>query len=116
MPTSTTPWRVHVKGHPGSSAQEIKEEPDWTAGHHQRIGFKNREDFVPGVTNARDDEYDQDIERARRALKQLQDQAGEGHLLNFRDLVQNQEVNNYYGGTEWRRLAVDSWPGPASSS
>jgi len=80
-----------VKDHPGSSAQEIKDEPDWTTGHHHRIGFKNREGFVPGVTHPRD-EYDDEVERATRAWRQLRAEAQKGQLINFRDLVNNQEV------------------------
>lgn len=80
-----------MKDHPGSSAQEIKDEPDWTTGHHHHIGFKNRQDFVPGVTHPHD-EYDEEVERATRAWVLLRAEAQRGQLINFRDLVNNQEV------------------------
>lgn len=88
---ATTPWIVNVADHPGSSAQEIEDEPDWGSGHHHRIGFKNRDNRVPGVTH-KHDEYDEEVERVRRGLKQLRDQAKKGRLVNFRDLINAQEV------------------------
>jgi nitrate reductase (NAD(P)H) len=92
MATTRLPWVVEVKDHPGSSAQEIADEPDWGAGHSHRIGFMNRDSRVPGLTHKRDD-YDKEIEHARRELRQLHDDAREGRLINFRDLIEKQDVS-----------------------
>ncbi|KAK0932344.1 hypothetical protein LTR29_016095 [Friedmanniomyces endolithicus] len=48
------PWRVQVRAHPGSSAQEIHDETEWTGGHQHRIGFRNRQDRLPGLTHDED--------------------------------------------------------------
>lgn len=88
---SKAPWVVKVKDHPGSSAQEIDDEPDWSSGHTHRIGFKNRDDRVPGVTHKRND-YSEEIKRAKEQLRQLREEAKGGKLVNFRDLIESQEV------------------------
>ncbi|KAF5004145.1 hypothetical protein FDECE_9359 [Fusarium decemcellulare] len=53
---SGKPWVVNIRPHPGSTAEEIRNEPNWIAGHQHRVGFRDRNDRVPGITH-RDDEY-----------------------------------------------------------
>ena len=45
------PYDVRVKQHPGSTAEEIEDEPDWGNGHQHRIGYKNNQDRKPGLTH-----------------------------------------------------------------
>ncbi|KAK1019429.1 hypothetical protein LTR54_000071 [Friedmanniomyces endolithicus] len=99
------PWRVQVRAHPGSSAQEIHDETEWTGGHQHRIGFRNRQDRLPGLTHDEDaderpesdtsnstsntdgsseEEFD---EEAKQDLEQLEIRRSQGDLVNFRDVV-----------------------------
>jgi nitrate reductase (NAD(P)H) len=86
-----TPWTVKVQDHPGSSTQEILDEPDWDGRHEHRIGFKDRNNRLPGITLKEHQHY-ADIEQAKRELALLQEGVKEGELLNFRDFVHHQEV------------------------
>ncbi|TKA71910.1 hypothetical protein B0A55_07200 [Friedmanniomyces simplex] len=103
------PWRVQVRDHPGSSAQDIHDEPEWTGGHQHRIGFKNRQDRLPGLTHDEDagedpgstlssstsdpnsvteEEFD---EEAKRDLEQLENRQERGDLVNFRDIISGEK-------------------------
>jgi nitrate reductase (NAD(P)H) len=87
-------WAVKVKTHPGSSAQEIADEPDWTGGHQHRVGFRNRDDRAPGLAGGAGetlDRHTQDVEQAREDLSALDRQRKEGHLINFREAIERQE-------------------------
>ncbi|KAL2193938.1 hypothetical protein P885DRAFT_44141 [Corynascus similis CBS 632.67] len=83
------PWKVQVRDHPGSSEQDIKNEPDWVKLHAHAIGFKNRDDRRPGLTHVQ--EREEEIERSRRMWEDLRRRETEGDLVNFRDLILNQE-------------------------
>lgn len=91
----TKPWTVQVRNHPGSSPEEIRNEPDWASGHQHRIGFKNRQNRVPGITHSHEG-YKKEIEKARHGLEELRQEAKAGQLINFRDLVEKQEVGYIY--------------------
>ena len=85
------PWRVQTTNHPGSSRNEIEQEPDWSAEHRHehRIGYKNRYDRLPGVTHERDEHTEIDeVEQARDGYEKLKTEAKDGDLINFRDIVQ----------------------------
>lgn len=86
------PWTVMVQNHPGSSADDIAKEPDWGAGLRHRIGFKNDQDRVPGITHL-EDEYDEDVEEAREELVELNTRSEGPQLINFRDAMGNQKVS-----------------------
>jgi hypothetical protein len=45
------PYRTYVKGHPGSSKEEIENEPDWSSAKHH-IGYRNRYVFLDSYTAA----------------------------------------------------------------
>lgn len=85
-----------VSSNPGSSEQEIGDEPDWGTGHNHRIGFRNRQGRTPGFTHDGDhDPYEteedrQFAEEAIRKYKELQQRKDKGELLNFRDIMKNQ--------------------------
>ncbi|KAK5943376.1 hypothetical protein PMZ80_004383 [Knufia obscura] len=96
------PWNklttAVVSKHPGSSSQEVAEEPNWAKGHnlHHRIGYRNAQGRNPGYTHDGDhDPYEKDEDRqfreeAIRKYKDLQDRAGKGALLNFQDIMKHQ--------------------------
>ncbi|PGH28123.1 hypothetical protein AJ80_00013 [Polytolypa hystricis UAMH7299] len=89
----TIPWRVKVTQHPGSTQEEIENEPNWERGPAHRIGFKNSFGRVPGVTHP-SDEWTEEDERIRKAWERfasLGRRAEKGDLLNFRDIITNQE-------------------------
>ena len=89
------PWTVKVKAHPGSTAEEIRNEPNWVAGHQHRVGFRDRNDRIPGFTH-KDDDYWEEVEREKKRYLALQKKAKSGELVNFRDLVENQEVSRHF--------------------
>jgi len=85
------PWRISVHDHPGSSSSELKDEPEWGVGHQHRVGYKNKQDRRPGLTHAQD-ESDEDDETAQEHFQDLKDDAKDGKLTNFRNLVSQQKV------------------------
>lgn len=88
------PWTVKTGYHPGSSSQEIRDEPDWKSAqaHEHRVGFRNRYDRVPGLTHDDDEAQGEDAfdEEATRKHEILKRRAEKGELINFRDLVKNE--------------------------
>ncbi|GEM12114.1 sulfite oxidase [Rhodotorula toruloides] len=95
--------RVVVSAHPGSSAQEIADEPDWSGGHQHRVGFRNRDDRLPGLAPSSSAEineaehehererHEQDVAHAKAQLETLGEERSEGRLVNFREIVERQE-------------------------
>lgn len=81
------PWTVKVHHHPGSSAHDIAKEPDWNAGHEHRIGFKNSQDRVPGITH----EYDEDIDQVFDRLKGKGRQGIENPSVGWRQVLETTE-------------------------
>lgn len=90
------PYRTYVKGHPGSSKEEIENEPDWsTAKHH--IGYRNRYDRVPGLVHSGDDSDSEDsqesfLKEAAEKSDELQKELKDHKLINFREAKEKQEV------------------------
>lgn len=94
------PWTVRKQEHPGSSAQEIEDEPSWTAGHQHRVGFKNRQDRRPGLTHEDDkqresarssvDDEAPFVEDARERWRELRLVEKQHHLVNFRDIINSE--------------------------
>ena len=80
------PWQVNVTHHPGSSQQEIRDEPNWIKLQTHSIGFKNRQGRRPGLVVDREEE----IEAARRQREELDQKVYTGDLVNFRDLIHHQ--------------------------
>lgn len=88
------PHRIRVRRHPGSSRSDVDNEPDWAAGHLNRIGFRNRQGRLSGLTHAGDERVN-GTEIRQRALKEgeeLKSRIKKGDLVNFRDVIENQEV------------------------
>lgn len=91
------PHRVWVRNHPGSSVQDIQNEPDWSSGHEHRIGFVNGQSRVPGLTHSGDEIEDSDphdereAEEAQSRYQNFKEEVKEGKLVNFRDVIKAQE-------------------------
>ena len=101
------PRRTDVQDHPGSSAREIAEEPEWGAGHQHRIGFRNRQDRFAGFTHDGDHGYEKEEDReftedAMRKYRELRDEAKKGKLVNFQELMKDQ--------TDFRHHRLDMYP------
>ncbi|OAQ97561.1 hypothetical protein LLEC1_06394, partial [Akanthomyces lecanii] len=86
--TARKSWTVHVQNHPGSTKQEIANEPDWGAGHQHRVGFRNKKNRVPGL--AHDGDYSEEVRTARVLRTELQDEEASGQLVNFRDIIEHE--------------------------
>lgn len=77
--------------HPGSSQQEIDDEPDWGFGHNHRIGYVNSDDRYPGFTHS-NDENNEDYEEVKEAIEGSvadEQKKHEGELINFREVMQD---------------------------
>ncbi|KAJ4118739.1 hypothetical protein NW768_010800 [Fusarium equiseti] len=85
------PWTVRVQPHPGSTTDEIRDEPNWTAGHQHRVGFRDRNDRLPGITHHYDESHSEDIKEEKERYRKLKNKAKSGELVNFRDIIENQE-------------------------
>ena len=88
--------RVTVRSHPGSTHQEISNEPDWGGGHEHRVGFRNLQNRVPGLTHSGDEREDSDesqdvVEEAAKKYHDFAEKVEEGKLVNFRDVINAQE-------------------------
>lgn len=102
------PYSVTVQRHPGSSEREVAEEPDWGERHQHHVGYRNRQDRRPGLTHgggAYDpnastnpfidectDEEEEFKERAKEKAEALRERVQKGELINFRDVMNNEEV------------------------
>lgn len=90
------PYSVSVKDHPGSSREDIENEPQWDVGHNHRVGFKNNQNRTAGLTHTQDEpEEDEEVEteEARQRFDELKKRAKKGDLLNFRDILNNEKVS-----------------------
>lgn len=87
------PWRVQVTNHPGSSLEEIENEPSWESGHQHRVGFLNRDNRRPGITHDVDEkDIDDEIaEEAKEDLAKLKEEVNNGELVNWRDIIHDQK-------------------------
>lgn len=99
--TAHKSWTVYVQNHPGSTKEEIANEPDWGAGHQHRIGFRNRSNRVPGL--AHDGDYFKEVENARVLRRELQDEETSRQLVNFRDIIEHEPVSRGFGAKQEAR-------------
>lgn len=83
------PWEINITDHPGSTEQEIQDEPDWIELQAHAIGFKNPEGRKPGLVDAAHDR-EEEIKAARRLRDELTKKVSTGHLVNFRDVIEHQ--------------------------
>ncbi|KAM0205836.1 hypothetical protein ACHAQI_008843 [Fusarium lateritium] len=68
----------------------IRNEPGWAAGHQHRVGFRDRNNRLPGITH-KDDEHREDVVREKQNYLAFQRKTKSGELVNFRDLIEKQE-------------------------
>lgn len=92
------PREARVRQHPGSSVQEIAEEPNWGSGHNHRIGYRNKHDRYAGLTHEGDHEWRTEEERkftdeAMRKYRELRGKAQKGELVNFQSVMKHQTVS-----------------------
>lgn len=74
----STRYVISKRDHPGSSQKEI-DEPDWGSGHNHRVGFKNRDNRLPG--------YAHPTRTKETKYPDLRDRKADAKLVNFRDLM-----------------------------
>lgn len=89
-------WNVDVRDHPGSTADEIKNEPDWGATDHEHhTGYKDRQGRRPGLTHTGNEgEFPEEIEKAEEEFHETKKEVQEkGHLINFRDALKSEKVS-----------------------
>jgi len=84
------PWTVKVRQHPGSTAEEISNEPHWDATHPHRVGFKNNQNRVAGITHS-SDEYQNEVKEAKEKQEELRKHVDHGDLVTFRDVIKDQK-------------------------
>ncbi|KAF9875001.1 nitrate reductase [Colletotrichum karsti] len=77
---ATSHFVVKKNDHPGSSRRDIENEPNWGSGHNHRVGFKNKDNRVPGY-----------VEEARGKLTAYHTRVNQGDLVNFEDIITSQE-------------------------
>ncbi|KAJ4291265.1 hypothetical protein N0V88_006267 [Collariella sp. IMI 366227] len=84
-----TPLNVDTCDHPGSTEQEIKDEPDWAQLQGHAIGVKTPDGQRPGISYS-DNSHEAELAEARRLRDELHRMVTKGDLVNFRDLIQGQ--------------------------
>ncbi len=114
------PRKAHVGNFPGSSKEEVENEPDWHTGHNHRVGFRNNQDRIAGFTHDgdHDEEEKEDrelTEEARKKYNDLGERASNGELLNFQDIMRDQSdfqrhrPEVYPPGWRFMILGTEDW-------
>ena len=94
------PHRTCPTYHPGSTAEAVENEPDWSNVPRHRVGFRGEENGrVSGLTHHESDYGDLDedsdvefIENAREEYEKLREKATKGELLSVVDFMKHQQV------------------------
>ncbi|KAF2272837.1 uncharacterized protein EI97DRAFT_197518 [Westerdykella ornata] len=85
------PWRVRIVDHPGSTREEIEQEPDWEVAHEQRVGYLNRDNRRPGLTHPIEAREEDDFTKeAREKYERLKEEAASGRLVNWRNIIEEE--------------------------
>lgn len=96
VPHITQPRRDH----PGSTEDEIINEPDWRKAPSHRVGFRNRDNRPAGYIHHGhdwdDDELHQFLESAKEEADELRKELKAGDLLTVRDIMTKQEACSTY--------------------
>ncbi|WEW59680.1 nitrate reductase [Emydomyces testavorans] len=87
------PHRTLPTYHPGSSKEAIENEPDWGEVPHHRIGFRDKNGRIAGISLPEgDSETDkQFLEHAKQLAEELRRKKERGDLLTVVDYMKNQE-------------------------
>lgn len=102
--------------HPGSTQEEIENEPDWAfeSGHH-RLGFQNPCGRYAGITHTGDEllhEEPKEVRKAHERIGELKEKVKKGVLVNFRDVIgdqANREVRSFLFWGEWKGGFLRFW-------
>ncbi|OLN97767.1 Nitrate reductase [NADH] protein-like protein [Colletotrichum chlorophyti] len=78
---ATSHFIISKTDHPGSTRREIENEPNWGSGHNHRVGFKNKDNRVPGY-----------IEQAKGKLSAYHARVEGGDLVSFEDKNHRQQI------------------------
>ncbi|EEP77457.1 hypothetical protein UREG_02306 [Uncinocarpus reesii 1704] len=87
------PHRTLPTYHPGSSQKDIEKEPDWQKVPHHRIGYRDKQGRVAGVSHP-DGDLDKDkefLDHARKLADELRQRRERGELLTVVDFMKDQE-------------------------
>lgn len=85
------PWRVRIVDHPGSTREEIEQEPDWEVAHEQRVGYLNKDNRRAGLTHSLDGRDEDDATKeAREKYERLKEKTRSSKLVNWRDMIEEQ--------------------------
>ena len=96
---------IIVRPHPGSTWEEILNEPDWAVSRPHRPGHKDPQGRYAGSTHISADFAEK--EEAQAELRDLEARAQKGELLNFREIIDLQkEIEVFFsslmiGGKAW---------------
>lgn len=86
-------WTVSKKDHPGSSADDIEQEPEWSSTNNEHYTcYKNRQGRRVGITNAGDESDDVEVRQALHDCQVTKHEAGKGRLVNFREVVESEKA------------------------
>ena len=85
---------VAIQQHPGSSRDDIEDEPEWGTAHQHRVGYRNRQDRLPGVTHTGDERNDEAAENRRPESNERRKTTAQDSLINFRDAIHKQKVSD----------------------
>lgn len=86
-------WKIEVRGHPGSSSEDVRREPDWGATRHDHyLGYRNLCGRRPGITNTGDDHECTEVDAAWLQFQRTKEAAKQGKLVNFQDAIKSQKV------------------------
>lgn len=91
------PRHQKVGDFPGSSVEEIENEPSWDSIRHHKVGIRSSRGHFSGLTHEEFGHWENEAERdlAEDAMKRQRDlrrRHDKGDLLNFRDIMQAQTV------------------------
>jgi len=95
----TPPRQAKVGNFPGSSLEEIENEPSWGASHTHRVGFKTRQSRIAGISHDEPqghwetEEEERATEQAMEKYRKLRERYKRGDLLNFQDILEAQTVS-----------------------
>ena len=90
------PHRTAPTYHPGSSEQDIVEEPEWGLVPGHRVGFRDEHGRYSGLTH-QPNEFKVDEEFRKHAQEEydrLREKAAKGELLTVVDFMKMQTVRN----------------------
>lgn len=77
-------WTVQKRDHPGSTAEDIKDEPDWSTTKHVTNGTK-----AGTIGGEYDIKHSADVQSANGDLQRTKEASKQGALINFQQVLKN---------------------------